>query len=154
MRILKDAKENYPAWLEAIASAKSTIHFESYLIHGADTGRQFADALAGRARDGVRVRLIYDWFGAKGFGSHRLWSVLREAQVELRCFNPLRVDSPFGWLSRDRRKILFAVDSVPAIFAISREPFIVFTSNVFAILELRAMYFLLAGAIERFHLLT
>ena len=49
--------------------------------------------------------------------------------------------------------ILFAVDSVPAIFAISREPLIVFTSNVFAILGLRSMYFLLAGAIERFHLL-
>ena len=43
-----------------------------------------------------------------------------------------------------------AVDSVPAI---SRKPLIVFTSNVFAILELRAMYFLLASAIERFHLL-
>jgi tellurite resistance protein TerC len=49
--------------------------------------------------------------------------------------------------------IIFAVDSVPAIFAISREPLIVFTSNVFAILGLRAMYFLLAGAIERFHML-
>ena len=49
--------------------------------------------------------------------------------------------------------IIFAVDSVPAIFAISREPLIVFTSNVFAVLGLRAMYFLLAGAIERFHLL-
>ncbi|MCC6990163.1 MAG: hypothetical protein IT181_14250, partial [Acidobacteria bacterium] len=43
--------------------------------------------------------------------------------------------------------------SVPAIFAISREPLIVFTSNVFAILGLRAMYFLLAGAVERFHML-
>ncbi len=49
--------------------------------------------------------------------------------------------------------IIFAVDSVPAIFAISREPLIVFTSNVFAILGLRAMYFLLADAVERFHLL-
>jgi len=49
--------------------------------------------------------------------------------------------------------IIFAVDSVPAIFAISREPLIVFTSNVFAILGLRAMYFLLAGAMDRFHLL-
>ena len=49
--------------------------------------------------------------------------------------------------------IIFAVDSVPAIYAISREPLIVFTSNIFAILGLRAMYFLLAGAIERFHLL-
>lgn len=49
--------------------------------------------------------------------------------------------------------IVFAVDSVPAIFAITREPLIVFTSNVFAILGLRAMYFLLAGAVELFHLL-
>jgi tellurite resistance protein TerC len=49
--------------------------------------------------------------------------------------------------------IIFAVDSVPAIFAITREPFIVYTSNVFAILGLRSMYFLLAGAIGRFHLL-
>jgi tellurite resistance protein TerC len=49
--------------------------------------------------------------------------------------------------------ILFAIDSVPAIFAITNEPFIVYTSNVFAILGLRSMYFLLAGAIGRFHLL-
>ena len=49
--------------------------------------------------------------------------------------------------------IVFAVDSVPAIFALTREPLIVFTSNVFAILGLRAMYFLLAGAVERFHML-
>jgi tellurite resistance protein TerC len=49
--------------------------------------------------------------------------------------------------------VIFAVDSVPAIFAITAEPFIVFTSNVFAILGLRAMYFMLAGAIDRFSLL-
>lgn len=49
--------------------------------------------------------------------------------------------------------IIFAVDSVPAIFALTREPLIVFTSNVFAILGLRAMYFLLAGAIDKFHML-
>ncbi len=49
--------------------------------------------------------------------------------------------------------ILFAVDSVPAIFALTREPLIVFTSNMFAILGLRAMYFMLAGAVDRFHML-
>jgi len=49
--------------------------------------------------------------------------------------------------------ILFAVDSVPAIFAITKEPLIVFTSNVFAILGLRSLYFLLAGAVGRFYLL-
>ena len=49
--------------------------------------------------------------------------------------------------------IIFAIDSVPAIFAITREPLIVFTSNIFAVLGLRALYFLLAGAVERFALL-
>jgi tellurite resistance protein TerC len=46
--------------------------------------------------------------------------------------------------------VLFAVDSIPAIFAVTDEPFIVFTSNAFAILGLRALYFLLAGLIDRF----
>jgi tellurite resistance protein TerC len=49
--------------------------------------------------------------------------------------------------------IVFAVDSVPAIFALTDEPFVVFTSNVFAILGLRNLYFMLRGAVDRFHLL-
>ena len=49
--------------------------------------------------------------------------------------------------------IIFAVDSVPAIFAITKEPLIVFTSNIFAILGLRAMYFMLAGIVNKFRYL-
>lgn len=49
--------------------------------------------------------------------------------------------------------IMFAVDSVPAVFAVTSEPLVVYTSNVFAVLGLRAMYFLLSGAIDRFHAL-
>jgi tellurite resistance protein TerC len=49
--------------------------------------------------------------------------------------------------------IVFAVDSVPAIYALTQEPLIVFTSNIFAILGLRSLYFLLGNAVERFHLL-
>jgi tellurite resistance protein TerC len=49
--------------------------------------------------------------------------------------------------------LIFAVDSIPAIFAITSDPFIVLTSNVFAVLGLRAMFFLLAGMADRFHLL-
>lgn len=49
--------------------------------------------------------------------------------------------------------IIFAVDSVPAIFSITSEPLIVFTSNIFAILGLRSMYFMLAGAVDKFYLL-
>jgi tellurite resistance protein TerC len=50
--------------------------------------------------------------------------------------------------------VIFAVDSIPAIFAITMDPFIVLTSNVFAILGLRAMYFLLAAVAAKFHLLS
>jgi len=50
--------------------------------------------------------------------------------------------------------VIFAVDSIPAIFAITNDPFIVLTSNVFAILGLRAMYFLLAAVANKFHLLN
>ncbi len=50
--------------------------------------------------------------------------------------------------------VIFAVDSIPAIFAITSDPFIVLTSNVFAILGLRAMYFLLAAVASKFHLLN
>jgi tellurite resistance protein TerC len=49
--------------------------------------------------------------------------------------------------------IIFAIDSVAAIFALTREPFIVFTSNILAIIGLRSMYFMLAGAMDKFHLL-
>src|SRR5262249_5304812 len=49
--------------------------------------------------------------------------------------------------------LLFAVDSVPAIFAITEDPFLVFTSNVFAILGLRSLYFALAGIMDRFYYL-
>ena len=49
--------------------------------------------------------------------------------------------------------LVFAIDSIPAIFGVTRDPFIVFTSNIFAILGLRSMYFLLAAVVERFYLL-
>jgi cardiolipin synthase len=112
VRLLRDAKENYPAWLEAIRSAKCRIHFENYIIHSDETGQQFAEALSAKAQEGVRVRLIYDWFGALAATSSRFWKSLRQSGVEVRCFNPPRLDSPFGWLSRDHRKMLSVDGSV------------------------------------------
>lgn len=107
--LLRDAEENYPAWLAAIRAARRHIHFETYIFYDDDTGREFADALIAKARDGVTVRLIYDWLGNFGKGSRRLWNALREAGVQVRCYNPPQLDSPLGWLSRDHRKML-AVD--------------------------------------------
>jgi cardiolipin synthase A/B len=109
IRLLKDARDNYPAWLDAIARATRSIHFESYIIHDDAVGAQFSDALIASARDGVRVRVIYDWMGGFGKTSRRFWKRLRAGGVEVRCYNAPTLASPLGWLSRDHRKML-AVD--------------------------------------------
>ena len=81
--LLKDARENYPAWLRAITAARHHIYFESYIIHEDATGRLFAEALIAKAREGVRVRLIYDWLGGLGKASRRFWNGLRAGGVEV-----------------------------------------------------------------------
>ena len=107
VRILIDAEENFPAWLAAIRAAKRSILFESYIIEHDHVGREFIAALAERARAGVQVQVIYDWLGT----SSPLWisEELAPAGAEVRCFNPPSLASPFGWISRDHRKML-AVD--------------------------------------------
>jgi cardiolipin synthase A/B len=106
VRLLRDGQENYPAWLEAIAAATTAIHFETYIIHDDRAGRQFAAALQARAAAGVRVRVLYDWWGARGATGSRFWHELTANGVEVRSFNAPRLDSPFGWISRDHRKCL------------------------------------------------
>ena len=89
----------------------------------------------------------------------------------LRRFFPVvdDYDAPHFWMRRDGRlvvtplfvvlvviestDVVFALDSIPAIFAVTRDPFIVYTSNVFAILGLRALYFLLVGFLDKFRYL-
>ncbi len=106
VRVLRDARENFPAWLEAIEAARERSHLECYIISDDRIGAAFADALTRKARDGVQVRVLYDWFGAVGEAGHRYYQRLRDAGVEVRCFNPPRIDNPFGVLTRDHRKML------------------------------------------------
>ncbi|MET0442925.1 MAG: phospholipase D-like domain-containing protein, partial [Casimicrobiaceae bacterium] len=102
MKLLLDARENFPAWLASIAAAKEYILFESYIIADDGVGHQFIDALAERASKGVRVCVVYDWLGSTKF--RRPWEPLRAAGAEIRCFNPPSVESPLAWLTRDHRK--------------------------------------------------
>jgi cardiolipin synthase len=104
IRLLRDATENYPAWLEAIEGAERTISFECYIIADDRVGNRFADALAAAARRGVRVRLLQDWLGARGEAGRRFFERLREAGVEVRWFNPLRPSAPLAVLRRNHRK--------------------------------------------------
>ncbi|HEX2826558.1 MAG TPA: phospholipase D-like domain-containing protein [Burkholderiales bacterium] len=106
VRVLKDAEENFPAWLDAIAGAKRSVFFEHYMIADDHVGRDFAAALVERARAGVKVRVIYDWFGSFGLGMSKLARQIVQAGGEVRCFNAPRLDSPFGWLTRDHRKLV------------------------------------------------
>lgn len=106
VRLLRDGAENYPAWLRSIEAAKKWIHFEMYIIHNDAVGQQFAEALAKKAKEGVRVRLLYDWFGAAGRNSRRFWRRIASSGVEVRRFNPPAFDSPLAWVSRDHRKMV------------------------------------------------
>lgn len=81
----------------------------------------------------------------EGYRDERFWVV----ENGLRYFTPLFL----VLLLIEASDLVFAVDSIPAIFAITTDPFIVFTSNIFAIMGLRALYFLLADVAGRFHLL-
>lgn len=110
IRLLRDARENYPAWLEAIAAAERHVHFENYIFYEDETGERFAAALGQKARQGVSVRIVHDWLGCLGTASRGFWNRLRANGVEVRAYNPPRLESPLGWLSRDHRKML-AVDS-------------------------------------------
>ncbi|MEO8503437.1 MAG: phospholipase D-like domain-containing protein [Acidobacteriota bacterium] len=112
VRLLKDGRENYPAMLEAIRSAKHAVHFECYFICDDAAGQDFARALGERARAGVPVRLVYDWLGGHSTAGRKFWNALREQGVEVRVYNPPRFDQPFGWLSRNHRKSLVVDDRI------------------------------------------
>ena len=85
------------------------------------------------------LRISNDYHGEK-------FSVMKDG---VRYFTPLLL----VLILIEVTDLVFAVDSIPAIFAITTDPFIVFTSNIFAIMGLRALYFLLADVADRFHLL-
>jgi cardiolipin synthase len=106
LRILRDGSENYPAWMKAIESARKSIHLEMYIIHNDNTGRRFRDQMAEKAREGVKVRVLYDWVGSGGPLAYRMWKPAREAGVEVRAASPPSLNSLLGWASRDHRKLL------------------------------------------------
>jgi len=95
------------AMLDLIARAERWVHFENYIIRDDRTGRRFADALAARARAGVRVRVLYDALGSVGT-SRRYWRALRLAGVEVRPFHPLLSRRLLDAFSRDHRKLVVA----------------------------------------------
>ncbi len=106
VRVLQDGAENYPAWEAAIASARRRIHVEMYIFKGDAVGRRFSALLAARARAGVEVRVLYDWFGCglSAFGG--VFEPLVRAGGEVRVFNPPSFTAVLGWMWRNHRKLI------------------------------------------------
>jgi cardiolipin synthase len=106
--LLKNGPDTYDDWLQAIGRAQRWIHLDNYIIANDEIGNKFADALSAKAREGVRVRVLHDWFGCMDV-PRSFWNGMREAGVEVKAVNPPASGSPLGVIRRDHRKLL-AVD--------------------------------------------
>jgi cardiolipin synthase len=104
-RLLVDGPIAFSAWTTAISRAERWIHLENYIIRDDRTGRMFRELLAERARDGIRVRVLYDWLGCWAT-PHRFWRPLRDAGAEVRAFATASVRDPLNVLRRDHRKVV------------------------------------------------
>ena len=92
---LLNGEQIFPAMLEAIRGARETIDFETYIYWSGDTGKRFADALAERARSGVKVHILIDWVGSQKMDDVLL-SQMRDAGIEIHKYHPLH------WYALDR----------------------------------------------------
>jgi cardiolipin synthase len=97
--------EIFPAMLEAIRSAQSTITFESYIYWSGRVGKAFADALSERARRGVRVHVLIDWVGSQAIDD-ALVQQMKQAGVELHRYHPLHWYHLTRMNNRTHRKLL------------------------------------------------
>jgi cardiolipin synthase len=93
--------------LETIAAAKRWVHFENYIIRSDAAGWRFAELLASRAREGIHVRVLFDWLGSIAT-ARSFWNYLRKAGVEVRAFHPPQLVDVVTNISRNHRKLVVA----------------------------------------------
>jgi len=108
LELLRNGPDTYEDWLAAIAGAKRWVHLDNYIFQDDEVGERFAKALIAKAAEGVKVRVLYDWFGSLDV-KRSFWRRLREARVDVRVVNPPTLGGPLGAIRRDHRKLL-AVD--------------------------------------------
>jgi cardiolipin synthase len=108
LALLKNGPHTYDDWLAAIARARRWIHLDNYIFENDSTGQRFAEALSLKAAEGVKVRVLHDWFGCMDV-PRSFWQGLRKAGIEVRAVNPPTLGAPLGVIRRDHRKLL-AVD--------------------------------------------
>jgi cardiolipin synthase A/B len=102
---LVNGREIFPAMLAAIKSARKTVTFETYIYWSGRIGKEFADALADRARSGVRVHVLVDWVGSNRMDSKYL-DTMKKAGVEIEKYHPPRWYTLHKLNNRTHRKLL------------------------------------------------
>ena len=105
LALFGNGPDTYDDWLAAIGRARRWVHLDNYIFASDGTGERFARALGEKAREGVAVRVLRDWFGTMG-ASRSFWRGLEEAGVEVRVVNPPTFGAPLGVVRRDHRKLV------------------------------------------------
>jgi len=103
--VLRNGKEIFPAMLDAIAESKRSVDFLTFIYWTGDIGKQFAECLADRARDGVRVRVLLDAMGAWNLDTGVV-EMMEDAGCDVRWFRPVDKESALHANNRTHRKVL------------------------------------------------
>ena len=103
--LLKDGPNTYDDWIAEISRAEHWVHLENYIFRADEVGNRFAEVLCEKASEGVRVRVLYDWFGCLDT-PRAFWRRLRGAGVEVRAVSPPLLGTPLGVVRRDHRKLV------------------------------------------------
>ena len=102
---LENGGEIFPAMLEAVKSAKTSINFETYIYWSGEVGKEFAEALSERARQGVKVHVLLDWVGSQKM-EESLVTQMKSAGVEIERYHPLHWYNLGRMNNRTHRKLL------------------------------------------------
>jgi cardiolipin synthase A/B len=105
MTLLQNGDEFYPAMLQAIRDARETVNFEVYIFEPDEIGRQFMDAFVDRAREGVEVRVLLDWFGSHQLRPRHRRELI-EAGVRVEMFRPLNLRNLVRIYRRTHRRAI------------------------------------------------
>jgi len=111
VQALLNGDEIFPSMLDAIRGAQHTITFETYIYWSGTIGREIADALIERARSGVRVHVMLDWWGSEGIEDLPLEN-MEAAGIEVRRYNPPRLNTLARMNNRTHRKLLVVDGSI------------------------------------------
>src|SRR5919107_203917 len=103
--LLRNGPDTYDDWLAAIARAERWIHLDNYIFQDDEIGNRFAESLSAKAAEGVRVRVLHDWFGCLDV-SRSFWKGMGEAGVQVKAVTPPASGPPLGAIRRDHRKLL------------------------------------------------